>query len=198
MNSNRCSPRTNSTPRVAHHGRALHQPAGSSIHVEGCRTARLPWRHRARTVRWRRQFLGLQPEGLRGDTRFIAAEYEPLTAAIAKALYPQASILPAGFQTIPLPENSFDMAIGNPPFGNQPLYFPHDQSINGLSIHNQFFVASMKALKPGGLQIMVVSSSLMDAKDASARKMLATQAELIGAVRLPDTAFGERRNQRGD
>lgn len=136
-------------------------------------------------------FLGLVPAGLRGDTRFMGVEYDPVTASIARALYPQSSVLSAGFQTVPLPEGVFDLAIGNPPFGGQSLYFPHNDRARGLSIHNQFFVASLDAVKPGGLLAMVVSRYLMDAKDAGARRLLAQHADLLGAIRLPDTAFQE-------
>lgn len=136
-------------------------------------------------------FFGLIPNHLGGSTRMVGVEYDSLTARIAKALYPQSSVLHGGFQDVPLPADTFDLAIGNPPFGGQSLYFPYNDKANGLSIHNQFFVGSMDAVRPGGLQIMVVSRYLMDAKDDTARKLLAEQAELVGAVRLPDSAFQE-------
>ncbi|MCA0188944.1 MAG: hypothetical protein LCH90_23675, partial [Proteobacteria bacterium] len=136
-------------------------------------------------------FLGLVPDSLAGKSRFVGIEYDSLTARIAKALYPQDSILHAGFQDVTLQPDSVDLAIGNPPFGKQSLFFPYSDHLNGLSIHNQFFVGSMDAVRPGGLQIMVVSRYLMDAKDSQARRLLAEQADLIGAIRLPDTAFQE-------
>ena len=123
MNSNRCSPRTNSTPRVstmdAHY---TSQPVVQSMWKAAERLG-FPWRHRARTVRWRRRFLGLQPEGLRGDTRFIAAEYEPLTAAIAGAV--PAGIDPAGrLPDHPASRKLVRSAIGNPPFGKSAALLP--------------------------------------------------------------------------
>lgn len=104
-------------------------------------------------------FIGLVPEQLRGDAKFIGMEYAGLTAYIAKALYPQASILQSGFQRVPLPADSVDLAIGNPPFGKTSLYFPSAQHLNGKSIHKQFFLGSMDAVRLGGLQIMVVRAT---------------------------------------
>lgn len=136
-------------------------------------------------------FFGLVPEALRGDTRFIGIEYDSLTARIARALYPQASVLQSGFERVPLPSDQFDLAIGNPPFGKTSLYFPTSPELNGLTIHNQFFLGSMDAVRAGGLQIMVVSRYLLDAKDSETRRRLAEDAELVAAIRLPDSAFSE-------
>jgi len=136
-------------------------------------------------------FLGLIPEWLSANTKFVGVEYDSLTSRIAALLYPQATILNSGFQSVPLSDGSFDLSIGNPPFGNQSLRFQFKPELNAHSIHNQFFLASIDAVKPGGLQIQVVSRYLMDAVDTSARAALAKKAKLIGAIRLPDTAFKE-------
>jgi len=136
-------------------------------------------------------FLGLIPFDLQGNTKFIGVEYDSLTARIAALLYPQETVLHSGFQKVPLPDGAFDLAIGNPPFGEQSLRFQFKPELNGHSIHNQFFLASLDALRAGGLQIQVVSRYLMDKVDTSSRAMLAKKAELIGAIRLPDTAFKE-------
>jgi N12 class adenine-specific DNA methylase len=136
-------------------------------------------------------FLGLIPQHLAPDTRFIGVEYDAITARIAALLYPQETVLNAGFQKVPLPDNVFDLAIGNPPFGPQSLSFQHKPEFNGFSIHNQFFLGAIEAVKPGGLQIQVVSRYLLDNVDASARTALAKRARLLGAIRLPDAAFKE-------
>jgi N12 class adenine-specific DNA methylase len=136
-------------------------------------------------------FLGLVPEQIAGQTRFIAVEYDSLTARIAKALYPQDTVLHSGLHKLPLPEGEAVLNIGNPPFGSESLRFQYSPELNGLSIHNQFFLAGIDALRPGGLQILVVSRFLMDAQDQAARRMLAKKAKLLGAIRLPDTAFKE-------
>ncbi|HEY6612774.1 MAG TPA: PLxRFG domain-containing protein [Pseudomonas sp.] len=139
-------------------------------------------------------FLGLKPTNL--PANFIGVEYDGLTARLAKALYPQATVLHSGFQDVPLPDNAFALSIGNPPFGSEALRFQYKPELAGVSIHNQFFRASMDALRPGGLQAMVVSRYLMDAQDKSTRLALAGQARLVAAIRLPDTAFKE--NARTD
>lgn len=134
-------------------------------------------------------FLGLAPANL--AHRFVGVEYDSLTARIAQALYPQATVLHSGFQSVPVPDNAFMLNIGNPPFGSESLRFQFKPELQGVSIHNQFFRAGMDALRPGGLQAMVVSRFLMDAKDKSSRLAMASKAKLIAAIRLPDTAFKE-------
>ncbi|MCA1458106.1 hypothetical protein I6F35_33775 [Bradyrhizobium sp. BRP22] len=141
-------------------------------------------------------FLGLVPEEIAGNTRFIAVEFDSVTARIAKALYPQDTVLHSGLHKLPLPSGEAVLNIGNPPFGAESLRFQYQPELNGLSIHNQFFLAGLDALQPGGLQILVVSRYLMDAQDTKAREMIATKAKFLGAIRLPDTAFKE--NARTD
>ncbi|MGL4717410.1 MAG: LPD38 domain-containing protein [Aeromonas sp.] len=134
-------------------------------------------------------FLGLAPSHL--PARFIGVEYDSLTARLASALYPQATVLHAGFQQVPVSDDAFALNIGNPPFGSESLRFQFKPELQGVSIHNQFFRAGMDALRPGGIQAMVVSRYLMDAKDKASRLALARQAKLVGLIRLPDTAFKE-------
>lgn len=141
-------------------------------------------------------FLGLMPEFARGKSNVFAVEYDSLTARIAKQLYPNMDIVHSGFQSVPLPRDQFALAIGNPPFGKDKLHFRFNPAVNGKSIHNQFFMASLDAVRPGGLMSMVVSHNLMDALDSSARMEMAQRAEFVGAIRLPDTAF--RENARTD
>ncbi|MDH5297885.1 MAG: hypothetical protein OEV91_02600, partial [Desulfobulbaceae bacterium] len=135
-------------------------------------------------------FIGMAPKDMAG-VKFVGVEYDSITARLAKALYPQASIIHSGFQKVPVPAGAFDLVIGNPPFGKESLTFRHNPAISRFSIHNQFFLAGIDALKPGGIQAMVVSRYLLDAKDSSARLALARKADLLGAIRLPDTAFKE-------
>lgn len=134
-------------------------------------------------------FVGLAPQNI--PARFVGVEYDSLTARIASSLYPQATVLHSGFQKVPLADNAFALNIGNPPFGNESLRFQFKPELQGVSIHNQFFRAGMDALRPGGIQAMVVSRYLMDAQDKSTRLALAKQARLVGLIRLPDTAFKE-------
>ena len=134
-------------------------------------------------------FIGMAPADLRN--KFIAVEYDAITAGIAHAVYPQATVLHSGFQRVPLADGAFDLVIGNPPFGNESLNFQFKPEFNRKSIHNQFFLAGLDALKPGGIMPMVVSRYLLDAKDSEARIEMAKRGRLLGAIRLPDTAFKE-------
>jgi N12 class adenine-specific DNA methylase len=134
-------------------------------------------------------FLGLSPEGV--PAKFIGIEYDGLTARIATHLYPQAAVLHSGFQKVPLANGAFTLNIGNPPFGSESLRFQYKPELTGVSIHNQFFRAGLNAVRPGGLQIKVVSRFLMDAQDKASRLALARKGRLVAAIRLPDTAFKE-------
>lgn len=132
-------------------------------------------------------FIGLCPESF--QARFLAVELEPTTAAIAAYLYPKARHINNGFQNIPLNTPSFDLAVGNPPFGNQSLYDPEFPELKKFSIHNYFLAKSMRLLREGGIAAFVVSRYFMDAVDSSAREHIAGYADFLGAVRLPETAF---------
>lgn len=134
-------------------------------------------------------FIGLMPKEVSGRAFVTGVELDSLTSRIAGALYPKSAIVNTGFQKAALPSNRFRLAIGNPPFGAESLRFQFRPELNGASIHNQFFLGSMDALEPGGLMAMVVSRYLLDAKDATSREKLAIDAKLLGAVRLPGSAF---------
>ena len=134
-------------------------------------------------------FIGLMPQDVAGHTRMIGVELDSITARIARALYPQSTIIESGMQYVPLADGAFDLDIGNPPFGSTSLTWQYKPELRGLSIHNQFFIAGLDALKPGGIQAKVVSRYLMDAQDSAARVALAKKGKLLGAIRLPETAF---------
>ncbi|WP_333608809.1 LPD38 domain-containing protein [Arsukibacterium sp.] len=137
-------------------------------------------------------FIGLMPAGNRSKSQIVAAELDHITGGIAKQLYPGANIqAPKGFQEINLPDNHFDLAIGNPPFGSQKLYDGKRKDLSKFSIHNYFFAKSLDAVAPNGVLAMVVSNYLLDANSSTARQYLADRAELIGAIRLPNNAFAK-------
>jgi len=136
-------------------------------------------------------FLGLVPENVAGRTKFIAIERDSLTSRMTKLLYPQETVLNAGTQEVPIPDGEAALNIGNPPFGSESLLWQYKPEYKGASIHNQFVLAGVDALQPGGLHIVVVSHYLLDAQDPGVREQLAQKAKLIGAIRLPDTAFKE-------
>ncbi len=135
-------------------------------------------------------FLGLAPGPVRAGARFTGVELDHITGAIAKNLYLDANIqAPVGFQDFAVPDGHFDLAIGNPPFGSEKLFDRLNRDISKFSIHNYFFAKSVDGLKPGGVLAMVITSRFLDGADASARGYIADRAELLGAIRLPNTAF---------
>lgn len=132
-------------------------------------------------------FIGLCPENF--NARFMAVELDPTTSAIAQYLYPKAKHLNIGFQNSQLRPGGIDAVVGNPPFGNQSLYDPDFPELRKFSVHNYFLAKSISLLREGGVAAFVVSRYFMDAVDSSAREHIAGQADLLGAIRLPETAF---------
>lgn len=133
-------------------------------------------------------FFGLMPEQMRAS-RLTGIEFDSITGRIAKQLYPRASIAITGFENVNIAPDSFDLAIGNPPFGEEKLFDAAYPKMKTWSIHNYFFAKSINSVRPGGLLSMVVSNFLLDARNQTARKYLAERAKLLGAIRLPNTAF---------
>ena len=131
-------------------------------------------------------FFGMLPENMRGS-RLYGVELDSITGRIAKQLYPKANITIAGFETTDR-RDFFDLAVGNVPFGQ---YKVNDPAYNklGFNIHNYFFAKALDQVRPGGVVAFVTSRYSMDAQDPSVRKYLAQRADLLGAIRLPNTAF---------
>ena len=138
-------------------------------------------------------FFGLMPETFKGSNK-VAVELDPFTARIAKQLYQNADVRNSGFEATTLPNDYFDLAISNVPFGNFPVV---DKDFLGArrfltrSIHNFFFAKALDKVKPGGTVAFITSRYTLDSKDDSIRKYLAEHADLVGALRLPNTAFKE-------
>ena len=132
-------------------------------------------------------FFCLLPEKMQ-QSQLYGVELDSLTGRIARQLYPNANIQIKGFEQTNFQDNSFDVAIGNVPFGN---YQVNDKSYNKLafSIHNYFFAKALDKIHPGGVLALVTSRYTMDAKDGRVRRYLAERADLLGAVRLPNNAF---------
>ena len=131
-------------------------------------------------------FFGMLPENMRGS-RLYGVELDSITGRIAKQLYPNANITIAGFETTDR-RDFFDLAVGNVPFGQ---YKVNDPAYNklGFNIHNYFFAKALDQVRPGGVVAFVTSRYSMDAQNPSVRKYLAQRADLLGAIRLPNTAF---------
>jgi adenine-specific DNA methylase len=131
-------------------------------------------------------FFGLLPDSMAGS-RLYGVELDSITGRIAKQLYPKADITVAGFETTNR-RDFYDLAVGNVPFGQ---YHVSDRAYDklGFSIHNYFFAKVLDQVRPGGVVAFVTSRYTMDAKDSSARKYIAQQANFLGAIRLPNNAF---------
>ena len=131
-------------------------------------------------------FFGVLPEEMR-NSRLYGVELDSISGRIARQLYPKANITIAGFETTDR-RDFFDLAIGNVPFGD---YKVNDRGYNrlGFSIHNYFLAKSLDQLRPGGVAAFVTSRYTMDAKNPEVRRYLGQRAELLGAIRLPNTAF---------
>ena len=114
-------------------------------------------------------------------------ELDPVTAGIAGLLYPDAEIRTESFADSRDGDGSFDLAIGNVPFGNMTL---HDRRHNpaGHSIHNHFIVKALHLVRPGGVVAVLTSRFTMDARNPAARREIASLADLVGAIRLPGGA----------
>lgn len=134
-------------------------------------------------------FAGLMPDHIAANSHYTGIEYDPITAAIAKALYPQSNITHGDFTKTALPKDFFDAAIGNPPFsGTLVLNDPEYKSQRPM-LHDYFFMKTLDRVKPGGLLVFVTSKGTMDKTSDKSRSYLAERANLLGAIRLPQTAF---------
>lgn len=132
-------------------------------------------------------FFGLMLASMRGSSLY-GVELDPTTAEIARRLYPEADIRATGFERTDFPDDFFDVAIGNVPFGS---YSVSDKRYDERKflIHDYFFARSLDLVRPGGIVAYVTSKGTLDKKNPSVRRYLAERAELVGAVRLPNTAF---------
>ncbi|MDX9893911.1 MAG: PLxRFG domain-containing protein [Desulfofustis sp.] len=136
-------------------------------------------------------FIGLLPDTFTAGSRFTAVEMDPISAGIAKALYPGHDIRNADFAKFQAPNNFFDIALGNPPFADIEILNDPDYAANKFFLHDFFFAKSIDKVRPGGLMVLVTSKGTMDKSSDKARSYLSKRADLIGAIRLPQTAFKE-------
>ena len=132
-------------------------------------------------------FLGMLPESMSGS-KLYGVELDDLSGRIARQLYQRSSIAVQGYEKTAFPDNFFDVAIGNVPFGQFHVADKRYDRLN-FPIHEYFIAKSMDQVRPGGVVAFVTSSFTMDKQTASARKYIAQRAELLGAIRLPNNAF---------
>ena len=132
-------------------------------------------------------FLGMLPESMSGS-KLYGVELDDLSGRIARQLYQKSSIAVQGYEKTAFPNNFFDVAIGNVPFGQFHVADKRYDRLN-FPIHEYFIAKALDQVRPGGVIAVVTSSYTMDKRTASARKYIAQRSELLGAIRLPNNAF---------
>ena len=132
-------------------------------------------------------FFGMLPETMR-ESHLYGVELDGLTGRIARLLYPKANITVDGYEKTAFPNDFFDVAVGNVPFGQYKVADKKYDKYNFL-IHDYFFGKTLDQVRPGGMIAFITSKGTMDKENPKVRKYIAQRAELLGAVRLPNTAF---------
>lgn len=136
-------------------------------------------------------FLGAMPEEVARNSRVTAIELDDLSARILEALYGAfgGEVLQGGFERARLPAEYFDLAIGNVPFGNYQVAELRNVPYQSFLIHDYFFAKTLDLVRPGGLVAFITSSGTLDKHDDRVRRYLGAKADLVAAIRLPNTAF---------
>ena len=134
-------------------------------------------------------FPGLMPSAMANNSVYTGIEFDGITGGILKQLFPDERILVESFVDSKLPKNFYDVAAGNPPFSGTKILGDPEYAKLSLSLHDYFFAKSLDRVKPGGLVMFVTSRYTMDKLSDKARSFMAERADLVGAIRLPQTAF---------
>ena len=140
-------------------------------------------------------FFGYMPQDIRSGAGLYGVEIDNITGKIAAKLYPEANVQIKGFEQTTFPNNYFDVVVGNVPFGNYGVY-DSEYAKQNFYIHDYFLAKSIDKLRENGVMAVITSKGTMDKLNPSVRKYLADRAELLGAIRLPDTAFKQTANTR--
>lgn len=126
------------------------------------------------------------------DAEVVGVELDSITARIADMLNrnnDKVTIINSPFEKSGLADNSFDIAIGNVPFGNYNLIDPDHKE--NWKIHDAFFRKALDKVAPGGVVAFITSTGTLDKKNPKVREYLSQKSDLIGAIRLPDNAFSD-------
>ena len=138
-------------------------------------------------------FFGFMPQEISSGAKLYGVELDKITGKIATRLYPQAKIQIKGFEETSFADNSFDLMVTNVPFGGYTVFDPDYNKYN-FYIHDYFLAKGIDKIKPNGLMAVITSKGTMDKQNPSIRKYIADRAELVGAIRLPNTAFKQTAN----
>ena len=135
-------------------------------------------------------FVGAMPADMSAKVRsWTMVELDGITGLIAKYLYPNADVRIQGFEKANIPNNFMDVAISNVPFGNYAIADKTYPKKVTSAIHNYFFAKSLDKVRPGGIVMFITSSYTMNSRDNTVRRYIMQKADLLGAIRLPDSAF---------
>ena len=132
-------------------------------------------------------FFGSMPETMH-EAKLYGVELDSISGRIAKQLYQNANISITGFENTTYPDNFFDVVVGNVPFGDYKVFDPKYNKYN-FRIHDYFLAKALDQVRPGGMVAVITTKGTLDKANPTIRKYLAERAELVGAIRLPNTAF---------
>ena len=135
-------------------------------------------------------FVGAMPADMTSQVKsWTMVELDNITGLFAKYLYPNADVRIQGFEEANIPDGYMDVAIGNVPFGNYAITDKHYPKAVTSAIHNYFFAKSLDKVRTGGIVMFITSAYTMNGRDSAVRKYIMQRADLLGAIRLPNTAF---------
>lgn len=137
------------------------------------------------------RFFDSMPDDMRKNSHVFGVELDDLTSRITAKAYPDVTMSNQGFETTSFLNGSFDLAISNVPFGNYQVASDLSHRADNFLIHDYFLAKMLDDVRPGGLVVAMTSKGTMDKKAARVREYLARRAELVTAIRLPNTAFQE-------
>ncbi len=138
-------------------------------------------------------FIGAMPDELHRRSQITGIEIDSITARLARTLYPDADLRHQPFEEARLADGFYDVAISNIPFGDYQPFDPRFKKWNFV-IHDYFFAAALEKVRPGGLLLFITSRGTLDKVDGALREYLSQQADLLGAIRLPNDAFKRNAN----
>jgi N12 class adenine-specific DNA methylase len=138
-------------------------------------------------------FFGLMHAEMKARSHLTGVEIDPISASIARKLYPGADIRTQSFESAPLPNDWFDLAVSNIPFGDYKVHDPQFDDHNFL-IHDYFFAKATTKVRHGGLVVFITSKGTLDKANSHFRDYLGDKVDFLGAIRLPNTAFKQNAN----
>lgn len=134
-------------------------------------------------------FFGMLPDEMKGS-KMYGVELDSISGRIAKQLYQNSNIAIEGYEETKLPDSFFDIAVGNVPFGNFKVVDKKYDRLN-FNIHDYFFAKTIDKVRPNGIIAFVTSRYTMDKRNSNVRRYINERCELLGAIRLPNDAFGD-------